>query len=200
MQIVELCELTANEELGLERGYAPPCGHPSPVDEFRGPMLYGGGREGRKRTSAVSSYIHHRQTYHASLWFPFSHFAACRTYVHLPCHLQELTRSGAEHTNESIRALLTIGDINPFKTGGRTPSSSSKVDGSLVCILNDSDKGLTVPEPLVILLAGIRVIGASLPPCFSVSLSRPLKPPTNSSPTSLMDSPWCVLGDTLVPK
>ena len=152
MQSVELRELTANEELGLEQEYATQCGHPSPVDETCGPTLYGGEQEGRRRASAVRSYTHRRHPYHASLLFPFSLFATCRAYIHFPCHLQEPTHSGAEHTNEDIRAPLTIGDVNISKIRGRTPSS--KADGSLVLI----DKDVAVspsPEPLAIVLAGM---------------------------------------------
>ena len=94
------------------------------------PMLYGGEQEGRRGTSVVHSYTAFAprcHPYYASLWFPFSFFATCRTYIHVPCHLQGLTHGGAEDTNEDtnedIRALLTIGDGNLFKTRGRTPSS-----------------------------------------------------------------------------
>ena len=65
----------------------------------------------------MRSHTHRRHPYHA-----------CRTYIHSPCRLQEPTQSGADHTNEDIRALLTIGDVNLFKIRGGTPSSSSKVD------------------------------------------------------------------------
>ena len=51
MQSVELCELAANEELGLERVYATQCR--PPLDETRGPMLYGGDEGGQAQCVAI---------------------------------------------------------------------------------------------------------------------------------------------------
>lgn len=126
-----------------------------PLDETRGPMLYGGEPEGRRRTSTVRSYIHRRHPHHALLLVSFFLF----------CDLQNIHSSplpsARAYINEDVRALLTltIGDVNLFKTCGRTPSS--KVGGGLVLI----DKGLTVSpflEPLLIVLAGTGLSPVSL--------------------------------------
>jgi len=91
----------------------------------------------------VHSYTHRRRTI---LHLGLAHFLFLRPLQNLHSFscLQEPTHSsGAEHTKEDIRALLAIGDVNLFKTRGR--SLSSKVDGSLVLI--DKLMSHTLPIP-----------------------------------------------------
>jgi hypothetical protein len=82
----------------------------------------------------VCNWSHRRHPYHALPWFPFCCFTTCRTYIHFPCRL---------YTNEGIRALLTIGDVNIFKN--LCEALNSKVDSSVVLI--NKDLSLPIPNP-----------------------------------------------------
>ena len=68
--------------------------------------------------------------------------------------LQEPTYSGAEHTNEDIRAPLTIGDVNIAKNQWEDPKFDPEGRRRSLVLIG---KGLAVspsPEPLAIVLAG----------------------------------------------
>jgi len=62
-------------------------------------------------------------------------FAACRSR-----HI-----AGTGHANEDIRALLIIGDSNPFKSGGRTSSSTvAWYCSTIVCLPIPRTLGISV--------------------------------------------------------
>jgi len=136
----------------------------------------------------VRGSTHRPHPYHVSLWFPFFFFqlAELTLFFFAACRSRHIAGTG--HANEDIRDLLIIGDSNPFKSGGRTPSSTvAWYRSTIVC--------LPIPRTL-----GISVgLYGSQEPLSPVSrfvyISRP-----QHSPTSLMVSHWCVLRKRTGPK
>ena len=116
MQSAELRELTASEELTLEQEYAMQRELPSisthvPLIE-RVAQRYGGEQEVGRRTRTVRSSAHlsHPSTLHlGSFHWRFAEL----TFIILARPL-EPTPNGLKLTNEDIRALPMIGDVNLF--------------------------------------------------------------------------------------